>query len=178
MVICGPDVYPMCTRRSHGLGAADDSTPRREFEPSMMDHDFTEWSPRQELASTLQCRLLLRGRLAPTPYWPSPREILNFGPTEHHANDVGLNAASRRVCSVFELLAFRSAHPAHDTNDALGRPIRVVCCHASHGSTPATSRLEPIRRVSRTAGWSPVAPTGTQAKLRGRSTAALQAPPG
>ena len=119
----------------------------------MMDHDFTEWSPRQELASTLQCRLLLRGRLAPTPYWPSPREILNFGPTEQHANDVGLNTASRRVCSVFELLAFRTAHPAHDTNAALGRPIRVVCCHASHGSTSATSRPEPIRRVSANHKW-------------------------
>jgi len=108
----------------------------------MTDHDLTAWRPRQEPASTLQCRLSLRGRLAPTPDWPSAREIHNFGPTEHYANDVGLNAASRRVCSVFEFLAFRTAHPAHDTNAALGRPIRVICCHASHASTPATSRLE------------------------------------
>lgn len=71
---------------------------------------------------------------------PATRKVLNFGPSEHRAQDVGLNAASGDVGQVFELLAFRGAHPAHDTNAALARSMRVVCCHASHASTPAKSR--------------------------------------
>jgi len=47
------------------------------------------------------------GDLPPTPDRPSAREILNSGP-EHHANNVGLDAAPRRVCSVFEY--FRPDH--------------------------------------------------------------------
>jgi hypothetical protein len=41
---------------------------------------------------------------------------------------------------MFELLAFRSTHPAHDTNAALSN-IRVVCCHVSHEAHQQLRRL-------------------------------------
>jgi integrase len=52
------------------------------------------------------------------------------------------------VCSVFELLAFRGAHPAHDTNAALGRPIRVVCCHALCGLRSGEVRALRLKDVN------------------------------
>jgi hypothetical protein len=78
---------------------------------------------------------------------PATRKVLNFGPAEDRPHDVRLNAASRGVGQVFELFTFRRAHPAHDTNAALARPMRVVCCHTNHASTPAKLRLESTRRV-------------------------------
>jgi hypothetical protein len=95
---------------------------------------------------TLVVRVLTetRGPIVADCDGPATRKVGSFGPSEHRSHDVGLNAASHGVGQVFELFALRGAHPTHDTNAALARSMRVVCCHAS---TPTKSRLEPIRRV-------------------------------
>ena len=86
---------------------------------------------------TLVVRVLTetRGPIVADCDGPATRKVLIFGPSEHRAQDVGLNAVSCGTGQVFELLAFRWAHPAHDTNAARCRPIRVVRRHASHAST-------------------------------------------
>lgn len=110
--------------------------------------------------------------MPPPPDWPSARDILNLGPTEHHANDGGLNAESRRVGSVLELLTFPSNHPAHDANAALCRTNRVVgglesCKHTTNCG------LEPVRPVT---GSRALAGVARATALRAHRTAVTPLP--